>query len=83
MTSALFAVYFYTDQKQNKQNFCKVSILRQAIGLMVRKVRTFTPISRKLIPTFTTPKVYEYGYKVNEIKYELSVVSYKAYADLS
>ena len=50
---------------------------------MVRKVRTFTLISRKLIPTFTIPKVYEHGYNVNEAKYELSVVSDKAYADLS
>ena len=50
---------------------------------MVRKVRTFTLISRKLIRTFTIPKLYQHGYNVNEAKYELSVVSYKVYAELS
>ena len=62
--------------KSKQTGFCNVSIIRQSIGVIVRKVRTFTLISMTLIPKFTIPKVYEHWYNVIETKYELSVVSY-------
>ena len=69
--------------KTKQTEFCNVSIIRQSIGVTGRNIRTFTLISMIHIPTLTMPKLYEHGYHVIEIKYELSVVPYKAYVDLS